>query len=150
MKHFRILFAAALILALGIFSSCGGDDNKASNKVIIRGTTYIVDRAMYMAAEKASPNGMPYHLDIDFKGGDPHGYGEVVYPGDKVELSEANCPVYLGFNFNAGGYYGPELKSGTLVISEAGGGDIIVNIDGIDQYGEQFVLSALFKKEQPE
>lgn len=148
MKHFKLLLAAALVLALGALTSCGGDDNKATNKLVIKGVTYTIDRAMYMLADKPSPNGMPYHLDIDVKGGDPHGYGEVVYPGEKVELSQANCPVYLGFNFNNGGYYGPEFKSGTLVISEAGDGDIIVNIDAIDQNDEKFVLSAVFHSEE--
>ena len=58
-----------------------------------------------------------------------------------------DCPVYLGFNFNSGGYYGPELKSGTLVITDAGNGDIIVNIDAVDQNNEKFVLSAVFQGE---
>ena len=130
MKHFKLLLAAALVLALGALTSCGGDDNKATNKLVIKGQTYTIDRAMYMKADQPSP------------------YGEIVYPGDKVELSPANCPVYLGFNFNAGGYYGPELKSGTLVISDAGSGDIIVNIDAIDQNDEKFVLSAVFHSEE--
>lgn len=147
MKHFKLLLAAALVLALGALTSCGGDDNKASNKLVIKGETYTIDRAMYMSAPQPSPNGMPYHLDIDVKGGDPHGYGEVVYPGEKVTITEANCPVYLGFNFNAGGYYSPELKSGTLVISDAGNGDIIVNIEGLDQDDDRFVLSAVFRTE---
>lgn len=147
MKHFKLLLAAALVLALGALTSCGGDDNKATNKLVIKGVTYTIDRAMYMAAEHPSPNGTPYHLDIDVKGGDPHGYGDIVYPGEKVTITEATCPVYLGFNFNAGGYYSPELKSGTLVISDAGNGDIIVNIEGLDQNDEKFVLSAVFKSE---
>ncbi len=147
MKRFKLLLAAAFVLTLGILTSCGDENNEASNKLVIQGKTYTIDRAMYMAAEKPSPNGMPYHLDIDVKGGNPHGYGEIVYPGEKVTLSEANCPVYLGFNFEGGAYYGPELKSGTLVITDAGNGDIIVNIDGLDQNDDAFVLSAVFRTE---
>ena len=65
MKHFKLLLAAALVLALGALTSCGGDDNKATNKLVIKGVTYTIDRAMYMSADQPSPNGMPYHLDID-------------------------------------------------------------------------------------
>ena len=146
MKIFKFLFVAALALSLGVFTSCD-PDGKASNKLVIKGVTYQIERAMYMKADQPSENGTPYHLDIDTKGGDPHGYGEIIYPGSDVDLSKDNVYVYLGFNFNEGGYYGPEFKSGTLKLTDAGNGDVIVNIDAIDQYGEKFVLSALFQSE---
>lgn len=146
MKSFKLLFAAALVLALSVFTACDPSENTATNKVTIKGETYTIERAMYMAADQASPNGMPYRFDIDCKGGDPHGYGDIVYPGEPVDLSK-DAIYYIGFNFNGGGFYGPEFKSGKLTIAEAGGGDIIINIDAIDQDGDKFVLSARFTKE---
>ena len=146
MKIFKLLFAAALVLSLGVFTSCD-PDGKASNKLVIMGTEYEVIDAHYMKAESDSPNGTPYHFDLHTKGDQITGYGEVVYPGKDVNLSEANCPVYMGFNFMDGGYYGPEFKSGTLKLTDAGNGDIIINIDAVDQNNERFVLSAVFQGE---
>ena len=147
MKYFKFLFMAALALSLGVLTSCD-PDGKATNKLIIMGEEYVITDAHYMKAESDSPNGTPYHLDLHTKGDQITGYGEVVYPGKDVELSEANCPIYLGFNFMDGGYYGPEFKSGTLKLTDAGNGDIIINIDAKDQNGERFVLSAVFQSEQ--
>ena len=149
MKHIKLFLVAALALTLSVLTSCD-PDGKASNKLIIRGEEYKIVDAHYMKAEKESPNGMPYHFDLHTENDAVTGYGEVVYPGKDVDLSEATCPVYIGFNYFNGGFYGPEFKSGTLKLTDSGNGDIIINIDAIDVDGERFVLSALFQGENLE
>ena len=142
MKRFFSILAVALAF-VAAFSSCKKDDEeeKITNTITIRGTTLNIRMALYAKYDDF------YNFDLDAGEEDSnlHGYGgfEASMVGKTTDLKD---DFFMSFNPMSGPSIDPQIKSGTVKITEVEKGLHII-VDAVEYSGDKFKINVLAEDE---
>ena len=140
-KIFSILAVALAFVAA--FSSCKKEDEeeKITNTITIRGATLNIRMALYAKYDDF------YNFDLDAGEEDSnlHGYGgfEASMVGKTTDLKGQ---FFMSFNPMSGNSIVPQIKSGTVKITEVEKGLHIV-VDAVEESGDKFKINVLAEDE---
>ena len=128
----KILLLALVVLGTIAAVSCNKEDDKITNKMVLRGQTYT-----FVHAICANMQGF-VHVDLDTKGGVLHGYGgfESSLIGKTTDLKGG---FFLSFNPQEGPSIDPQIKSGTVTVKEVDKG-LHIKVDAVEEGGEKFTM----------
>ena len=139
------VFAIIAIAAIGalFFTSCnkGGtkDDEKTAitNTLNIRGSSLPVRMCIYAIYDEF----VNFDIDAGSEDAGLHGYGG--FPADWIgKTTQLSGPFFLSFNPMSGPSIDPEIKSGTVTITQLETGKLHVVVDAVETDGTKFALNS--------
>ena len=138
-----LVCAAGLVFAVSGCDKEGENEGTITNTMVLAGTTYEFELVMYHEG-----HGGPdfYHLDCETKNSVYHGHGEFPksWVGKTTNLEKGE--FFEEFNPQEGSSYKPNIKSGTIKITETEKGLHIV-VDAVETSGDAFKMNVLAEDE---